>query len=615
MRALSRLTSSAWPFVATFGVQLWLVAVTFPVSEIWSEVPLFYIDAAYHWYNMKLAANLALAGNAVGYDPFFNAGHINGVHYYLSGRFPALLAALLSPGIDEIRLYKIYVFACATLAPLAITAAARALRFTVGEVWIASVLGIFMWWVSYFHWYYTAGMVAYVAGCYLAVLFVALIIQYLEEGGSRWILVALGLLGAFGFFWHPLFPVPVAVAVSAYVAINIRRLNPNRLLAVLFVIPALSLLPNLTWLYPTYRYYEGYVGSTVQTIIDPNLLWQEVLGTLHGNAHGSKVYPLLLLAAVWAFARQAGRRISLALLCAAVAIELLAYLGASLPAVAKIQPNRFAPAGYLLLCIPAARGLSGLFHSWRDRGSWVRRTLIGANLTAALLVGSVLVWELAREVTQGVHGRYGAPPPQVRPLGESSIWVMDWLAHRTSPDARVLFENSFARVHDQAHLAGYYAFQAKREFIGGPYPQMHFASSWDGWAFGKPLAEISAERMAEYLELFNIGWIVVHSDAAKRYFDALPGVRADAEHGKLKAYVVDREHSYFVVGTGRVQERGHNHVLFTDIRGREIVLKYHFVPGLRADPAVEIGSVQMLDDPQPFVRIANPPSRLLLYLP
>ena len=96
---------------------------------------------------------------------------------------------------------------------------------------------------------------------------------------------------------------------------------------------------------------------------------------------------------------------------------------------------------------------------------------------------------------------------------------------------------------------------------------------------------------------------------------ALPGVRADAEHGKLKAYIVDRSHSYFLTGTGRVRERGHNHVLITDIAGQEIVLKYHFVPGMRTEPAVQIDGVHLLDDPKPFVRIANPPARLRLYLP
>ena len=192
---------------------------------------------------------------------------------------------------------------------------------------------------------------------------------------------------------------------------------------------------------------------------------------------------------------------------------------------------------------------------------------------------------------------------------------MDWLQHRTTGDARVLFETSLGRVHDQAHMAGYYAYAAQREFIGGPYPFTHFAGVWDGWVFGKRISDIPAERMGEYLSQYNVGWILVHSDVAKQYFDALPGVRLDGEYGKLRAYIVEGPHSYFLQGSGRVQARGHNNLVLGDVTGEQIVLKYHYVPGMTTEPPVRIEGVRMLDDPNLFVRIANPPARLRLFLP
>jgi hypothetical protein len=601
------------------GVQLSLVAVTFPVGEVLTAQPLFYIDAAYHWYNMTLSANLAETGNLVGYDPFFAGGHVNGVHYYLSGRLSAQLAALFPAGLDEMLLYKIYVFVCAVLSPLAIFAAAKVVGFRAREASIAAVLGLALWWVSYFHWYYTAGMVAYVASAYLGVLFVTLVVRYLERGGAWWIPPALGALGAFGFFWHPLFPILVAFPTSAYLVLNLRRLQAANLFGVLVVVPAISLLPNIPWLYATYLYREDYIGPTVQAVVDPALLWQELLGIVRGNAHGSKVYALLVLATAWAVTRpsDAGhRRLSVALLVAAIATEVFAYLGAAIPGVASIQPNRFAPAGYLLLCLPAAHGIGLIWSRSVERGARAARMFAAACCAAVLLIGLVLIWEVWREATPGEHGRYGASPPQVMPLGDTSAWVLGWLEARTTPDARVLFETALSRVHDQAHLAGYYAYRSQREFIGGPYPQMHFAGAWDGRAFGKALGEISVERMSEYLELYNIGWILVYSDAAKRYFDAFPGARFDSEYGRLRAYAVDRSHSYFVSGgTGRVRERDHNHLLITDIVGSEIVLKYHYVPGLVTEPPVELSGERLLDDPTPFIRIADPPAQLRIYIP
>jgi len=615
--ARSRFLPYALVAALTFIVQFALVAITFPLSELASDLPLFHIDGAYHWYNMKVAANLALTGHAIGYDPFFNAGFIDGIHYYVSGRLPALLAAVFAPGIDEIRLYKAYVFGSSVLAPLCVVGAAAALRLAPREASIASALGIALWWVSYLRWYFTAGMVGYVTTCYFAVLFIALIFRELELNRRSWVPVGLGLFGALGFFWHQHFPFLVAIAVLAYLAVRGRQLEYPRTIATLAIVAIVSLLPNLPWVYATLLYHDGYSENATQNLVDANLIWRELLGMLRDNAHGSKAYPLLFLGALVACVRPgAPRRRSLwiAFLAAAVAMELLAYLGSAFPLVGMIQPNRFAPAGYLLLCIPAASGFDAIWQAVTERGSRTRR-VAGALGVATLCAAAVLTWEIWREVTPGPQGRYGAPPPQVRALGDDSAWVLQWLERRTSPDARVLFENSKGRVHDAAHMAGYYAYRSQREFIGGPYLYMNFANAWDDAAFGKRLVDIPVPRMREYLSLYNVGAIIAHSEGAKAYFDKMPGVRLDETHGGLRAYTVDGQHSYFVNGAGRVAERGHNHVLLSDLAGPEVVLKYHYAPGMKSEPPARIDGVPMLDDPKPFVRIKDPPPRVRLYMP
>ena len=606
-----------------FGMHAWFVALNLPFSEIGTDRPLFYIDGPYHWYEMELAKAFASTGNMVGYDPFFSAGHPEGVIYNLSGKLPAVLAVLLSPWISTVSVYKTYVFSLATLAPIAIPLAAALLRFPpITFLWTAA-LGILMWWVSYFHWYFTAGMVAYVTACYLGVLFVALVIRYAEGWGSPATAVGLGLLGAFGLFLHPVFPIPVAIATAAYLAINVRRLEMHRMLLVASVIPIVSLLPNLIWLYPTYRYQQLYPVDSIpayQQIVDGRLIWRELLGILKDEAHGSKLYPMFVAASVWACLSQSGeyktRHLSIVFLLSAVALQLLAYLGATIPGVGLVlQPNRLAPAGYLLLCLPAAEGLRLLWITCRSRARGRWRYFAGVNLLAMVLALAVVSWELYREVTPGPHGRYGAAPPWVRPLGSDSLWVLNWLMNKTGPQARVLFETSLGRVHDQAHMAPYYALTSRREFIGGPYPFTDFASFWDGWLFGKPIAEISGEGMERYLDLYNVGWIIVHSEHAKRYFDKLPNVRAEEQHGQLRAYSVQRRHSYFVEGTGQVESRGHNQLSLSGLAGKDVILKYHYVPGMASEPAAHIEGVKILDDPKSFIRIVDPPSRLRLYLP
>jgi len=86
--------------------------------------------------------------------------------------------------------------------------------------------------------------------------------------------------------------------------------------------------------------------------------------------------------------------------------------------------------------------------------------------------------------------------------------------------------------------------------------------------------------MAEILSLYNVGWILVHSDAARRNFGMLPGVRLDGEYSRLRAYVVEAGQSYFLQDSGQVQARGHNNLLLGDITGAQVILKYHYILGI-----------------------------------
>ena len=606
-----------WPHATILAAQFILISINFPITEVWSRHPLLHIDNAFHLYNMWLSADLGKTGNVNGYDPYFNAGGLSGIFNYLSGRFPALLAALLSPPIGEVRLYKLYVFVTAVLCPISITSASAALRQSSRETLAAGTLAILIWWVSYLHWYYTAGLVAYVAAAYLAVLFIALIVRYLDSGGGRWVPTALGCLGALGFFWHQLFPIPVAMVIVVYLALHVGQMDRRRTLAVLTVTPAASLLPNLIWLIPTYLYFDQtYLSQFAsQSIVDPGLIGRELVGQFGGSAHGSKTYPLIALAALWACVTpglRRDRRIWISFVVSWALIELIAYAGAAFRPIFYLQPNRFAPAGYVLLCIPAARGMSILAAAISDNIASARRRAALISIVAITVCGTVLTWELWREVAPGPQGRYGAPPPQVRPLGADSNWVLSWLEKRTSGDARVLYETSLGRVVDDAHMAGYFAYQSKREFIGGPYPFMNFAGFWDGFLFGKPIDNIPVAEMTEYLDTYNIGAILVHSDAAKRYFSRIPGVSVDAEHGRLKAYRVQRQGSFFLRGSGHIQYAGHNELYITDITGADIILKYHLAPGMTSNPATQLEGIRLGKDPIPFVRIHNPPTALRL---
>jgi hypothetical protein len=70
---------------------------------------------------------------------------------------------------------------------------------------------------------------------------------------------------------------------------------------------------------------------------------------------------------------------------------------------------------------------------------------------------------------------------------------------------------------------------------------------------------------------------------------------------------VNQPPGWFLQGEGKVQAvLGRLEV--SEVKGREIILKYHWVEGLKGVPAVKIVPVKLHDDPIPFIKILDPPA-------
>jgi hypothetical protein len=154
-------------------------------------------------------------------------------------------------------------------------------------------------------------------------------------------------------------------------------------------------------------------------------------------------------------------------------------------------------------------------------------------------------------------------------------------------------------------MAGYYAVTSNREFIGGPYPFMFQASSWDGFAFGRPINAIPTGEFLRYLETYNIKWVIAHSAGMKKYLESIPEVILADESGPLRAYRVQQSASYFLRGSGTVKTRGINRLVLEGLEGPEIIIKYHYVRGLTASPPARIEPYWVTGIEQPFIRLTE----------
>ena len=599
--------------------QLLLVSYTFPVSELLTSTALSYVDNAYHWYSLYMSKYLFAQDSSVIYDPNFNAG----IPFAFStdpSANPAKLIYLMLPGsVTEIQAWKIYVFGASVIGPVLPALGLRILGFSGLQIAVGGVLGLLVWWGSWFHYFVSHGMVSWVLGCFTAFFVLCLVFRYRNTPGLT-AAALVGCVGAAMILIHPLTIVPVFFMISAFLLCNPASMLKLNYILFLAVFTALSVGLNLWWILDRFSpaFDQGLSLVSYQARVNPQNMLTDLMGIWGRHMHGSKTYPLLVLLSIVAILRTTAEQRKLFIypfIVAWACLQLYAALGGAIQSLAILtQPNRYAPAGYLLLIVPAVMAFGPSHGGYSSNVSALPGKLSLAIYSMAALVFLFCAYELFREVTYGKHGRYASAPPNVRPLGGYSEFVLSSLEAQTNRQARVLFETSKGRIHDGGHLAGYYAYKSGREFIGGPYTFRYFAGFWDGFVFGRPITDIPREEFLVYLELYNVGWVMAHSEVSKQYFESIEEISHVESYRELSFYVVDREHSFFAKGSGKVDATAANRIALTDLQGSQVVLKYHYIEGLTATPKTAITPVYLSDDPLPFIALDNPVESVTLSL-
>jgi hypothetical protein len=275
------------------------------------------------------------------------------------------------------------------------------------------------------------------------------------------------------------------------------------------------------------------------------------------------------------------------------------------------QPNRFLPVAFLFLCLPAAIG-TGLFINGVRRRRGLSDLLAVGLAAPALAIVCIVAWEIGREISYADHGHYGAIPPEVQGPGQDTQLLTEWLAAHTTPDARVLFEVTNGRFHDDGHVAGYLAREAQREFIGGPYPNSYSIGFFDGLLFERPIGSFTANEFVDLQQTYNIGWVITTTHASEAFFTDLDAAQL-LERGRGTAlFALNGSPSYFVEGQGRISERDWNRLRLSGLSGDAVTIKYHYHPRLSSEPPTAIGHTAPNAYGGSFIRIESPPEELVL---
>jgi hypothetical protein len=597
-----------------------------PLTGLYNNQPITEQDWGLHFHHLKsMEAFWHQDRTFWGYNPLFMAGYPSNTIQDLSIKFFEFAAlGLATLGLTPVQWFKILAFLAIALVPWLMYFAARNLFFdrdTIksGAALVAALLGTAYWWNSLPREMFFYGMVGYAPAAYTSVLGVALLYR-IARNPSLWSPTHLGWL-MLALVIPPLHIQSIVISLPAIVALAVQRNIFYRNLLIWTVgAAALSILANLPWLVPAFDHRSDDVASAIVdqlplfTSVDPFTFLKDYLGPTgywsFRPSFSEKGFRLMLLLlgswGTWKLVRSDNRTAGVMLASAGIVLFLLAYFGSLIPLVKSWQPLRFKVPLDLCLALAAAYILAdGLARRSLTSRSYVLPSIVACSLLAFLFN------LFATETRAKMLLRTGLRPELTA--------IVEWIEKETPAEARVLFEESGDEtgfVYDGTYLSSFIPHRTPRQLIGGPInlynDRHHFAEFHSGKLLKKDIQTLSDDEIRNYFRLYNIGAVVAFHPASVQRIQAVPGlVILDRQIGPVHLMKVNQPLTWFLQGDGKIKA-SLNRLDLSELKGKEIVLKYHWTKGLSASPSASIVPVKIADDPIPFIKIIQPPARLTL---
>lgn len=578
----------------------------FPPEDMLNNRPVLTLDHAVHFYEAERAKRVfphALTLST--YDPYFMAGYPGGTVFEIDSNGIELWCALLRI-IDTARSYKLFIVLAYLLIALSVYAGSRRLGYGSEE----AVLAVLVF-LAYWHWgkpyagdFRFAGMFAYLFVCHISFYLVGVFRSFIEGHPARRFYV----LGPLAFFIHPTAAVLLPVPFIALLAIvrghaatgEARRTGKRNLLIRLAVWCALVIVLNAIWLVPFFKYLDIKI---------PSESFFQIAG-LHGLAKvlikpGNVPALFLMALAAAGFVELArSRRLAEAVPPAVTSVFLLfiAGFGIYLPLFDQMEPGRFIVPSLLFMAPLAGAGLASLVarSAMFLRAPRSVQAVRGAVVIVLLLCSPAFAL-LASRARQG----HTLSTTMTDELGEA----VAALRLHTGASGRLMVEDGPAWIYGDSHFASVIPLYTGVEQIGGPYAfafiKHSFATFQTGRIMGTPLKEMKPERLFEYIDLYNVHWILTATPECAAYVKALGYVRPLWSSRHFALWEVATE-STFASERGVTVQASYSLLHVTLPPGgvqssKEMLLKYHWDRGLVVAPPARIEKTLRLDDPVPLI--------------
>jgi hypothetical protein len=596
-----------------FLVHLGPTLLHFPLSLLRSAGPIVnddYPKSAYFTEIFRRGVPGLPLGRA--YDPHFYAGYVTDLgnatcHVYLA-------AGALLPGLSTAAVIKGTVLSFLLLYPLLYGLAAALYARSAGAALVAGLLASLAGQWGYPYIMAWVGNVTSVFGGGLAAVAGGLAYRSLADGRFRRDAIALSAACSLGWLVHPLFPVLAAPAIAGALAGG-RRGAMRGAFAAMLVAAAVATAANAWWLVPYAKAQlnpelPGRVAAVAGTITGLGYTTYIPFARVYGNVLHASIAAAGAIGLVVLATRE--RRLAAVLAVSAVLAAALFRASSRLPWLWSPR-SALMIDGALIVAAGAAAASLGTRLAAGLRRPGRPRPIVAVPIALAIVApflfrAAGLPWTLLPEIR----------PFEAAPAADQA-GAIRWIEAHTDDRARVLFEDVvFAPPwgHRVALLA---RMTTGRQFVGGPAGDNPVTANWitfqEGFLAFKPIAEYSRDALAAFLRRYNIGWVMAFTPQAIAAFDRAAGIVEPAgAAGPFHAYRVPDPPGFFVRGRGVVDAVAVNRLALSGLEPEngEVVLRYHYAPGLVTDPPTPITGVPVDGDPQAFIRLASPPRRVVI---
>jgi hypothetical protein len=592
-----------------FACHLVATLYFFPPEDVVNDRAVLTLDHAVHFYEAERGTEVfwkSFRPNM--YDPYFLAGYPGGTVFEIDTNGVIVWCALLR-FIDTARSYKLFILLAHLCAVFTIYAGCRRLRYGADE----SAFGTLAF-LAYWHWgrpyagdFRFAGMFAYLLVCHLSLYIAGLFRSFLDGERVRRFFV----IGPLAFLIHPtaavILPVPFLALFLAQGRRRMRgsewRSRQTHLLALFSSWCLLVLVVNAFWLVPFFRYLN------IKTASESFFQIGGIRGLL-GILMKSGNFPALLLIVLGGigFGALARRRFEDAAAPAAASVffMFLGAFGTRLPFIDQMEPGRFLVPAFVFMAPLAGAGLTAFLE--KVRGARISPRLCGSARTS---VGIVLL--LCLPAFGLVESRAYYRHTLSTTLTPEVTRAIEAIKAHADDSGRLMIEDGPAWAYGNSHLLSVIPLFTGIEQIGGPYPFMFiehgFSTFQTRLTMGVPLADLPPERLLEYIELYNIRWILTATPESAVYIAALPSVKAVWSSQHFALYAVTTPYSGFASEPGAVVRASYDVLQVTIASGavrtfpETVLLKYHWDPGLEVAAPCRISPEMRLEDPVPLIRL------------